>query len=178
MFREGPKYELVMQTQCLEVVCLVKTKTVWMPAMLALHCVLQGLYLGDVNLSRLLSTNCTANSQGRAVYVRNRRGNNHKAVVRSMALWVKHHQIIIKHMWEVIKRNERSEETGKAILCGQHNMLCSAESRAICVLGCSGLKCLSIYGIRSTFLKRIHSTDMEVALWVVKTIQWFFCRAS
>lgn len=55
-------------------------------------------------------------------------------------------------------------------------MLCSAESRAICVLGCSGFKCLSIYGIRSTFLKRIHSTDMEVALWVVKTIQRFFAE--
>lgn len=48
-------------------------------------------------------------------------------------------------------------------------MLCSAESHAICVLGCSGFKHLSIYGSCSTFLKRIHS--MEVALWVMKTIQ-------
>lgn len=138
---------------------------------------------GDVNLSRLHALyRLYCNSQGRAVYVRNRRGNNHQAVVCSMALWVKEHQIIIKHMREVIKRNERSEETGRAILCGQHNMLCSAESRAICVLGCSEFKCLSIYGICSTFLKHIHSTDMEVALWVVKTIQRsvlkLFWRAS
>lgn len=55
-------------------------------------------------------------------------------------------------------------------------MLCSAESRAICVLGCSGFKCLSIYGIHSTFLKCFHRTNMEVALWVVKTIQKFALR--
>lgn len=60
MFTEGPKYELVMQTQCLEVVCLVKTITVRMPAMLRVAlCAARALF-GDVNLSRLLSTNCTA----------------------------------------------------------------------------------------------------------------------
>lgn len=55
MFTEGPKYELVMQTQCLDVVCLVKTITVRMPAVSELHCVRQGARFGDVNLGRLLS---------------------------------------------------------------------------------------------------------------------------
>lgn len=93
MFTEGPKYEFVMQTQCLDVVCLVKTITVRMPAVSELHCVRRGARdggFGDVDLCRLLSRPFSS-ALRRAVEVGSSRG-------QVDAFWLKDCQKIMKHI--------------------------------------------------------------------------------